>query len=906
MNWHSLSVEEIFKKLDINEIGLSSVEAKKRLEKFGPNEIPEKKNKSLFLIFLKQFHSVLIYILLAAAAISFFLDHLIDTYVILAVVFLNAVIGFVQEFRAEKAIEALKKMIVAQAKVFRDGELMQLPIRDLVLGDIVFLEEGDKIPADARLLEVKNFRTVESSLTGESSPINKNIKILSEKTSLADCQNMVWLGTFVAGGQAKAVVVATGAQTAIGQVVESLKAIKKTKGHFEKRSDVLAKQMGVIAIVGALITFLVGFFIRGFEFFEIFLFTIASLVSGIPEGLPAILVVVLAVGAYRMAKRKAIIRNLPATETLGVATAIATDKTGTLTQNTMNVEKIILFGEEEINVSGLGWRPEGNFFQGKKKIYPLEKTSLLKLLRIAALCNNSRLIKEKKDQNKYSIIGDPTEASLLVLAEKAGWRQGKILETEKRIDDLPFNPELKYRASLAALVEEAGDKEIYVIGAPENILEKSYQLIYQGSLEAMTDNHKKEITNQIKGLAVNGMRVLGLAYKKIKSETKNLTEDLVNQLIFVGVVGIKDPPRPNVKEAILRARGAGIRVIMKTGDHQDTALAIAQEIGLIEENDQEKKEKLVLTEQDLLKMSETEFEEAVKEVSVFARLTPNMKLKIVGVLQKQGHIVAMTGDGVNDAPALKKADIGISMGVVGTDVARESSSIVLADDNFASIINAVEEGRTVFTNTRQASSFLVTTNFAENLTIIVTLLFGFPLPLLPTQILWLNLVTDTFAGIGLAFEPTKKNILEEPPRKSNENILSQEIIPFVLIMVVTMAILTFFIFKFYLKIDLDLARTGAFAIMAFTQIFNLFNMRSSKKSVFSIGFFKNKIVNIGFFISFFLTILVLYLPLLQSVFRFISLPLDHLLIIIALSSLVFWLGEAYKNFQAKKWLKLKF
>ena len=891
--FHSKPVEKVLKELSSGIKGLSHEEAKTRLQDFGPNEIPEKKSKHPVLIFLKQFHSILIYILIAAAAISFFIGHAIDVYVILAVILINAIIGFIQEHKAERSIQALKRMIVPHAKVFRGGELLQVHAKELVPGDIIFLEEGDRIPADARLLEAKNTRTVEASLTGESLPVDKDTKVLPEKTGLADCKNMVWMGTFVAGGQARGIVTSTGIKTAIGKIAVSIEKIKKGKGHFEKKTDILARQMGIIAVVCALIVFLVGFFVRGFEFSEIFLFTIASLVAAIPEGLPAVLVIVLAIGAYRMAKRNAIIRTLPATETLGVATIIATDKTGTLTQNTMNVEKIILPGEDEITVSGEGWRPSGDFSQKDNIIAPLENFRLSKFLHIACVCNNARVVKEEGE--KYKIIGDPTEAALVVLAEKAGLKKEEL---GKRIDDLPFNPELKYRASLSVLVKEDRRKEIYVVGAPEAVLAHSSFMLGEKGEKEITQEERQEIIAETQGLAKKAMRVLGLAYKITPPGTDNLSEDLVNDLVLVGVVGMIDPPRPEVKEAIVKTRKAGIRVIMKTGDHKDTAVAIAKEVGLIDAETKSKNPE-VLTEQELLKLSEEEFEETIKHISVFARLTPAMKLRIVETLQKQGHIVAMTGDGVNDAPALKRADIGIAMGIIGTDVARESSAIVLADDNFASIVNAIGEGRTVFTNTRQASSFLITTNFAESASIITTLLLGLPLPLLPTQLLWLNLVTDGVTDVALAAEPSHEDVLEEPPRKAKENILSKEIIPFILIMAGIMVILTLIIFNAYLPGGIEKARTGAFTVMAFTQLFNVLNMRSLKKSIFKIGLFSNKFIVAALTASLALLGMVLYIPFFQGIFQFMTLGLLEISIIILLSSSVLWLGELYKYLRNK-------
>jgi Ca2+-transporting ATPase len=906
--FHSLPPKKVLDELSTGLAGLSKGEAKNRYLAYGPNEIPEKKATNPLLIFIKQFHSILIYILLIAALISFFIGHIIDVYVIVGIVLINATMGFLQERKAEKSIRALKKMIVPYSKVFREGGLVQMPSRELVPGDMIFLEEGDRIAADARLLEIKNFRTIEASLTGESLPITKFVGTLPEKTGLADRRNMVWMGTFVAAGEAKAVVTSTGVKTALGRISESLEKIKRVKGHFEKKTDILAKQMGVIAAVGASFTFLVGFFVRKFEFSEIFLFTLAVLISGIPEGLPAVLVIVLAIGANRMANRNAIIRTLPTTETLGVASAIATDKTGTLTQNTMNVKKIILPDEEEITISGEGWNPTGNFSQATKIILPLENRKLSKLLHIGAICTNARIVKEEEKRDSYKIIGDPTEAALVVLSEKAGLKKEVLLQRETKIDDLPFNPDLKYRASLSLQADNINIKEICVVGAPEAVLEKTQFILGKKGVRKIKQREMKELIAETQGLARQAMRVLALAYKEVPADVDSLQEPLVNELILVGIVGMMDPPRPEVKEAVAKARKAGIRVIMKTGDHKETAVAIAKEIGLIDNIDPDEVESIptetgehpvALTEQELLNLSENEFDDAVSQVSIFARLTPNMKLRIVETLQKQGHVVAMSGDGINDAPALKKADIGIAMGVIGTDVARESSDIVLADDNFASIMSAIEEGRTVFTNTRQASLFLISTNFAEAITIISTLLLGFPLPLLPTQILWLNLVTDGVSDIALATEPSHEQELEYHPRRAAENILSKETLVFVLIMAIAMVIFTISVFRFFLPSGIEKARTGAFTVMAFTQLFNVLNMRSLNKSIFKVGFLTNKFIVASLSVSVVLLAMVLYVPFFQGVFQFSSLSLIELGFIILLSSFVFWLGELYKRIKNK-------
>jgi len=896
---HSKTGEKVLEELSSHAEGLTLKEAQNRLQKLGPNEIPEKKAVHPAFLFLKQFNSWLIYILIGAAVFSFFTGHLFDVYIILAVLLVNAFMGFVQETKAEKAIRALKRMVVLFAKVVRNGELLKIPARELVPGDIISLEEGDRIPADARLLQIKNFRTTESALTGESLPVDKDIKELPEKTSLSDQKNMVWLGTFVAAGQAKAVVVATGSKTVLGKIAQSLEKIKTPKTHFKTKTDFLAKQMAAIAFISAAMVFIIGFVVEHVAFEQTFRFAVAALVSSIPEGLPAVLVIVLAVGANRMAKRNAIVRNLQAAETLGVANVIATDKTGTLTQNTMTIEKIILLNQEEIKVTGEGWKPKGEFIQEGKVFFPLENHQLRKLLHIACICNKARLIKEEKTKDSYRIIGDPTEAALVVLAEKAGLKKEVLLEKEKKADDLPFSPELKYSAALIEFSQDKdkspSSKEIYVSGAPETILEYSSSgLDKERKEKKLTPTEKEEILKKVDGLAKKGLRVIGLAYKTVPPGTEKLTEKLIENLVFAGVVAMKDPPRAEVKDALAKAMAAGIRVIMKTGDHKETALAIAKEIGLA--NNGEAK-----TQQELEKLSEKEFDETIKNVSIFARLTPQMKLKILESLQKQGYIVAMTGDGVNDAPALKKADIGIAMGQIGTDVARESSSIVLADDNFASIVNAIEEGRTVFTNVKQASLFLVTTNLAEIVTLITSLIAGIylwgetVLIILPATIIFLNLVTDGFADVTLACEPRHEDVLRKPPRKKEENILTTDALPFLVLMIIFMSVTAVFIFNALMAGgSLEKARAGAFAVMSITQLFNVLNMRSLSQSIFKIGFFSNKFIVWGLAISIILIMMSLFVKPVAEKFGFEPLAFTELLVIILLSSFVLWAGELYK------------
>jgi len=762
--------------------------------------------------------------------------------------------------------------------------LIKIPASELVPGDIILLEEGDKVPADARLFEMKNFRTQESSLTGESFPQEKKLGTLDLKISLGDRTNMVFMSTLVVSGNAKAVVVATANKTEIGNVAQSIEEIVQPKMHFNEKINQLSIQMAIFAVAGALITFIVGYFFRGLEFFEIFLFTIASLVSGIPEGLPAVLIIVLAIGARKMAKRNAVIRHLPAVETLGVATVIATDKTGTLTQNSMAVEEIVS-ADGNFSVSGKGWDPIGRFYEWKsKKLINANKIpSLKKMFLISMLCNKGNLIRQK---GNYEIVGDPTEVALLVLAKKSGIKKDEL--KEKLIDDFSFNSELKFRASL---IERENKKEIYSLGAFEKILKKSSKVLKNGKVVRLDEEIKKDFLSKAESMAKKGFRVLALGYREISGEKNSVSSDDIKNLVFVGFVGMKDPPREGIKESIQKAKNAGIRIIMKTGDHRATALAIANEIGLCDENSK------VLTEKELLELGELEFKDAVKKVDVFARVSPKMKSKIIQTLQEQGEIVAMTGDGVNDAPALKSADIGIAMGIIGTDVAREASEIILSDDNFSSIVNAIEEGRTVFRNVRRTSFYLITTNVAEDVTIVGSLALGMPLPMLPIQLLYLNLVSDGVNDIALAMEPSHSDVLNNSPINKEEKILNKTLVPFLLISVGLMVAATIPIFNYFLGEGLDKARTAAFVSMSMFQLFNVFNMRSLKVSLLKIGVFSNKWVLYSFVASFLMTIGIIYLPWISEIFQFARLSFAEFSVICLIASSIFIVGEIYKRFR---------
>ncbi|HMB65257.1 MAG TPA: HAD-IC family P-type ATPase, partial [Patescibacteria group bacterium] len=620
MGFHNKTTKEVLKDLSSTIDGLSAKEAEKRLSEYGLNEIKGKDSKHPFFIFLKQFRSLFIYVLVIAAAISFIFDKMIDVYVIVVVILFNAVMGFLQEYKAERAINALKKMLVSTAKVYRGGDFFNISSKEIVPGDVVLIEEGDRIPADIRIIESRNLRTSEAALTGESSPKGKTTEPLPEDTVLADRENTAFMGTFVAGGKGKGVVIATGSKTAFGSIARDIESIERGGGHFEKKVNVLAKQMTAFAFIGAGLIFLVSYFLRkDLGFFESTRFTIAALISGIPEGLPAILVIVLSVGAARMAQRNAIMRKLSSTETLGVTTHIITDKTGTLTQNTMNVRRIVFPGRN-IKVTGEGWEPKGDFYENKKIISPLEDPSLRKLIHIAAVCNNARVIKEnKKNSSQYSIVGDPTEASLVVLAEKAGIKKGVIEHMEKRLDDMPFNSQKKFRASLALL--KGGEKEIYAVGAPEEIIERCSHININGEEGKLKAKDRKEMLKKTEDMSAQSLRTIALAYKKDKDKDKEVQEGKIKDLVLVGVAGMIDPPRPEVRDAVKKAETAGIRVVMVTGDHKNTALAISREVGLVEEGAK------VYTDGELQKMTQGQFRKAVTSASVFARLTPHMKFK---------------------------------------------------------------------------------------------------------------------------------------------------------------------------------------------------------------------------------------------------------------------------------------
>jgi P-type Ca2+ transporter type 2C len=883
---HKEDLQAVFKKLQTSEKGLTEKEIDERKKIYGLNELPEEEKVSIFKMFWKQVNSPLIYVLLFTAFFSFLIDHKIDTIIILTVIVLNLAIGIYHEIKAQKIIRGLKTLADPLCVVRREGEVKKIAVKDLVPGDVVILKDGDKVPADIRITKAFNVSAIESSLTGESVPVAKKNVVLPEKTQIADRINILFKGTIISTGEAEGIVFKTGIETEMGSIATTLTGIEQEKTLFAKRTGRLTKIMAIVATSAALLTFLIGL-LRGLDFEEIILFTVASFISGIPEGLPAVLTVALSVAAYRLASRKGVVRSLSSVETLSSVTTIITDKTGTLTQNSMTITKLFLGDKRKFTVTGKTWEPKGDILFKNEKI-DAQKDSYFKfVIPFIGIINKVEL---KEEEGRYEILGDPTEASRLVLAEKSGYKKQDLLEKYKIFDDMPFDQETKYRGMI---LQDNKSKERYavIVGGAENVLEKCQSTMISHKKIKDISPYKSEYQDTISGWTKDAMRVQAIAYQKISDKEASFTQLDMNDFTFLGLMGINDPIRDNVPEAIEKAQKAGIRVIMATGDNKETAIAIGKQVGI---KKPEKGYPYALEEIELEKLTEEEFKDMVLNVPIFARVVPKTKYKIAKILQKEKEIIAMTGDGVNDALALKKANIGIAMGVIGTDAAREASDLIIMDDNFATIVNAIEEGLTVFRNLRQTTLYLLSTNLAEDLFIIISLIIGVPLPLLPIHILWLNLLTDGLLDMALATEDSHDDTWEVGIRDKDEQIIGKKQFATLSVTILTIAMVGLLTFLYFLPEGIDKARTATFVMLTCSQIFFIFSMRSPTISILKLGIFTNKFLFVSIFIVVVLTIMLIEVPFLTDIFRFTTLKWSELGILLIFSTIPLIVMEMYK------------
>ena len=894
--WHVRTVSEALEALNSRASGLSEDEARRLLATHGPNRLEAKKKTPAIVLFLRQFLSPLIYVLLAAAIISVVLAHYMDAAVILAVLVLNAVIGFIQEQQAARAMEALVKMTAPRAQVRRDATVMTIPVEEIVPGDIILLESGNRVPADARVIEEANLKIIEASLTGESTSVDKEVAPLPEETPVAERNNMVFMGTNVTHGRASAVVVSTGMNTAIGGIATALQQLVDEATPVEKSIRTLSHYTVflVLGIVGILAG--VGVY-RGMTPLEVVFLAVAAAVSAIPEGLPAVVTVVLALGMRLMAKRNAIIRRLVAVETLGSATVICTDKTGTLTMNEMTVRRIYVDGGF-VDVTGEGYSPEGEFLSDSASIASDEGTTLGLLLRTGALCNEASLVKRGES---YEIVGDPTEASLVVAAAKAGINKEQLQHRLRRTCEIPFESEQQY---MAVGYDEQTLARVYVKGSVERLLSFCDKVMHDGIATPLDDVAKGEILQATEALAADALRVIALGYADFPASPDKLKcNHFAGNLTFLGLAGMADPPREEARHAIKQCHDAGIRVIMITGDHRATAEAIALQLNMPQGR--------TIEGRDLEKIGDEELAQEIEGVTVFARIEPLHKLRIVNALKSQGHVVAMTGDGVNDAPALKSANIGIAMGITGTDVAKESADMVLADDNFASIVAAVEEGRAIFSRLRSVVFFLLSTNLGELIALILAVAVLGKAPLLAVQIIWVNLVTDTTTAIPLGLEPKSGDELAQPPRHPQVGLLYPGNALRIVFLAALMGVGVFLVFDWAQdRMPLDEARTLAFCTMVTFEWVRAFNARSDERTLLSLGLFTNKILLASIAIAVLLQLSVIYLPVGQRAFQTVPLTLEGWGIALAAGGALFLVEElrklvAPRLFSLGKWQPLR-
>lgn len=900
--------------------GLPEDEANRRLQEYGPNQLESKPPVPAWKKFIAQFKDPLVFLLIIATLISFVAWVLegahgfpFEAFVIILIVILNAVIGYIQEARAEEAVAALQKMTSAHATVMREGKQQSIPSAELVPGDILLIEEGNAITADGRLLEVTSLQMAEAALTGESHPVTKDVETIHEDVPLGDWTNMIFSGTACTFGRGRAIITSTGMKTELGKIASLIQEVPEESTPLQQEIDRVSKFLGVAIIIIAVIvvgTLLLLSDIASFQgLIDALLLGVSLAVAAVPEGLPAVLTVVLSLGVQRMAKRQAIVKKLSAVETLGSASVIGTDKTGTLTKNEMTVIRIVT-ASGQVDLSGTGYDPQGELLMHDSQ-QSIQNEAVLKeldfLLRAGILANNA--VVEKKTDNTYAIQGDPTEAALLVAARKAGLNTSEIQGQFRRVGEVPFSSDRKMMSTVQTHPERSEVLAIAAKGAPDVLLGRSHFEFVNGERLPLSEGRRREILASVDQMAEDALRTLGLAGRYIEhAEYQTADEGLENALVWLGMVGIIDPPRPEARTAVADAHQAGIQVLMITGDHPLTAAAIGKQLGLITREEQ------TITGSQMQKLSDSQLQQAVKEMKIYARVSPEDKLRIVKALRKNGNVTAMTGDGVNDAPALKTADIGVTMGITGTDVAKEAAEMILVDDNFATIVAAVEEGRSIFDNIRKFLRYLLSSNIGEVFTMFFGVLLAnvlglvarsgetFVVPLLATQILWINLLTDTGPALAVGIDPVDPDVMKRAPRRRTDRVIDGEMWFNIGFVGLLMALVTLGVMDLYLPNgliaqdatgDIVLAQTMAFTTLVFCQLFNVFNSRSEYTSAFS-HMFTNRWLWLAVLLGVALQLAVIYIPILNTAFGTTPLRLIDWGIAIGLASLVLW-GEEVKK-----------
>lgn len=904
----SLSKEEIINSLSTDpDKGLSTADAQKRLLQYGLNTLGEKKPTPLWKRFLQQFADAMVLILIAAAVLSAIMaiqsgeaSEWVDVGVILAIVIINAVLGVYQEGKADQAIAALKRMSSPQSKVIRDGKQMLISSDQIVPGDIAVLDAGDLVAADIRLIAQSSLKVEEASLTGESVPVEKDAdKVLPEDCGIGDRENMLFMGTAVTYGRARGVVVGTASNTELGRIATKLQNIEESQTPLQKNLTSLGKILGVICILVCIIVFAVDVFVQKESWSEALMTAVSLAVAAIPEGLAAVVTIVLSIGMTRMASRNAIVRKLLAVETLGSVDVICSDKTGTLTQNEMTVTTCY-DGNMTYEVTGIGYSPEGEILSENKKPANIEGV-LKQLILSGVLCSDA--VTMLKEDGRYACIGDPTEAALVALASKAGLRKDSVSAEYPRVSELPFDSDRKMMTTYHPNVE-SGRIVSFTKGAPDIILDRCISVLTPDGVIPMTEERKQQITQTNKGFARRALRVLAFAYRthdEEKVSASMATFEHENDLIFIGLTGMIDPARSEAKDAIATCKEAGIRAVMITGDYKDTAVAIAEDLGLMTKGFES------LSGAELDKVTDNDLPEVVEKTAVYARVSPDNKVRIVTALQAKGHITSMTGDGVNDAMALKKADIGVAMGITGTDVAKNSADMILTDDNFATIVHAIEEGRIIYSNIRKFVGFLLSCNVGEILIIFIISLIptsfipGIGVPLTAIQLLWLNLVTDSFPALALGREKGEPDIMKVPPRKKSEPIINKSMKIMIAVQSVAIFLAVFVSFVLGLTVifknetdPLLGARTMAFATLIVAELLRAYGARSERISVFKLGFFSNKAMNVAVLFSTLLLFAVVYIPGLNKVFDNVALPFQAWIPIIICAIVPFAASEIFK------------